>query len=178
MTRWTAIFAMMTGALFAQVPTAELTGAITDPTGALVAGAKVVIANTATGVERVTETNSAGVYIAPALPPGTYSVRVTASGFRSAQNNAVQLQVAQTARLNIQLEVGNVSETVEVAANTDVLDTETTTVGTVIENRRIVELPLNGRNYLQLANLVPGGTIEAYRATAPVTCGVAIEVPL
>jgi len=157
--RCLSIFTFMAGGLLAQVPTAELTGTVADPTGALVAGAKVVIANTATGVERTTETNTAGVYIAPALPPGTYSVRVIMTGFRAAQNNAVQLQVAQTARLNFQLEVGNVSETVEVAAGAEVLDTETTTVGTVIENRRIVELPLNGRNYLQLANLVPGGTI-------------------
>lgn len=144
---------------WAQVPTAELTGTVTDPSGAVVSGAKVVIANTATGVERSTETNAAGIYIAPALQPGTYSVHVTQAGFRTAQRQDIVLQVGQVARLNIQLEIGNVTETVEISAQGNVLDTETTTVGTVIENRRIAELPLNGRNYLQLANLVPGGTI-------------------
>jgi len=143
----------------AQVPTSELTGTVTDPSGAVVSGAKVVITSLATNIERSTETNAAGIYIAPALQPGTYSVRVTQAGFRAAQRSGIVLQVSQTARLNIQLEVGNVTETVEISALSEILDTETTTVGTVIENRRIAELPLNGRNYLQLANLVPGGTI-------------------
>jgi hypothetical protein len=144
---------------WAQVPTAELTGTVTDPTGAVVAGAQVVITNTATNAQRSTLTNAAGVYIAPALQPGTYSVRITQAGFRAAHRSDIILQVSQTARLDVQLEVGNVTETVEISALSEVLDTDTTTVGTVIETRRIEDLPLNGRNYLQLANLVPGGTI-------------------
>jgi hypothetical protein len=152
------VFLLVTLA-WSQVPTAELSGTVTDPSGAVVSGAKIVVVNTSTNVERATETNASGIYTAPALQPGTYSVRVTMSGFRASQRNDITLQVGQSARLNIALEVGNVSETVEISALGEVLDTETTSVGTVIENRRIVELPLNGRNYLQLASLVPGGTI-------------------
>jgi hypothetical protein len=144
---------------WAQVPTAELTGTVTDPSGAVVSGATIVITNTATNVDRSTQTNSAGIYTAPALQPGAYSARVTMTGFRTAQRSDILLQVSQTVRLNFQLELGSVTETVEISALAETLDTETTTVGTVIENRRIVDLPLNGRNYLQLANLVPGGTI-------------------
>lgn len=143
----------------AQVPTAELTGIVTDPSGAVVAGAEVVITHTATNVRRSVVTNASGVYIAPALQPGVYSVRISLAGFRSALENEVLLQVGQTVRLNFELQVGDVSETVEVSAAAENLDTETTTVGTVIDNRRIEDLPLNGRNYLQLASLVPSGTI-------------------
>ena len=142
-----------------QVPTAELTGMVTDPTGAVVAGAQIVITSAGTNAQRSTLTNDAGIYIAPALQPGTYSVRITKPGFRAAQRGDILLQVSQTARLDVQLEVGNVTETVEISALAEILDTDTTTVGTVIETRRIEDLPLNGRNYLQLANLVPGGTI-------------------
>ncbi len=145
--------------LSGQVPTAELTGIITDSSAAVVAGAEVVITHTATNVRRSLVTNSSGVYIAPALQPGTYSVRVSLAGFRSAVENEVLLQVGQTVRLNFELQVGDVTETVEVSATTENLDTDTTTVGTVIDNRRIEDLPLNGRNYLQLASLVPSGTI-------------------
>ncbi|MBV6431262.1 MAG: hypothetical protein IANPNBLG_01391 [Bryobacteraceae bacterium] len=146
-------------ALPAQVPTAELTGIVTDVSGALVAGAEVSITANATNIRRVVTTNAAGVYIAPALQPGAYSVKVTMKGFRSAMDNTLELQVGQTARLNFELQIGDVAETVEVSAAAENLDTETTTVGTVIDNRRIEDLPLNGRNYLQLANLVPSGTI-------------------
>ena len=133
---------------WAQVPTAELSGTVTDPTGAVVAGAQIVITSAATNAQRSTLTNDAGIYIAPALQPGTYSVRITKPGFRAAQRGDILLQVSQTARLDVQLEVGNVTETVEISALADVLDTDTTTVGTVIETRRIEDLPLNGRNYL------------------------------
>jgi hypothetical protein len=150
---------LLAAPLWAQVPTAELTGIITDASGAVVAGAEVLITHTATNIKRSVVSNSAGVYIAPALQPGLYSVRVGLAGFRSAVENEVLLQVGQTVRLNFELQVGNVTETVEVSAAAEHLDTETTTVGTVIDNRRIEDLPLNGRNYLQLASLVPSGTI-------------------
>ena len=110
---WVPLFVLTA---VAQVPTAELTGTVTDPSGAVVAGAKVVITNVATNIERSTVTNEAGIYIAPALQPGTYSVRISQTGFRAAQRSEILLQVSQTARLDIQLEVGNVTETVEISA--------------------------------------------------------------
>jgi hypothetical protein len=141
----------------AQGPMAELTGTVSDTSGAVVVGATITITNLATNAERSLQTNSAGVYDAPSLPPGQYTVKVSMSGFRAVASN-VELQVAAVARQNFTLEVGNVNETVQVAAQSPTLETESTTLGAVVENKRIEELPLNGRNYLQLASLVPGAT--------------------
>jgi hypothetical protein len=138
--------------------TGEITGTVTDPTGAAVGGAKVVATNVATGAERLATTNDAGNYDLPALPPGTYNMRAEFTGFRSSERRGMELQVAQVARIDFSLEIGNVSDTVEVAGGAPVIETESATVGTVIENKRIVELPLNGRNPLQLASLTPGAT--------------------
>ncbi|MBI3698560.1 MAG: TonB-dependent receptor, partial [Acidobacteria bacterium] len=149
---------LLSSLAWAQTPTAEITGTVSDPTNAVVAGATVAITNLGTNLQRVLATNSAGVYDAPSLAPGVYSIRVTMTGFKAEVRNNIEVQVNQVARLNFTLEVGNVSETVEVEAAAPTLETETTTIGTVIENKRIQELPLNGRNYLQLASLVPGAT--------------------
>src|SRR5262249_52274412 len=90
--------------------------------------------------------------------PGEYSLKISMAGFKTQVQNDIELQVGQVARLNISLEIGNVTETLEVSAAAVALDTETTALGTVVENRRIQELPLNRRNYLQLASLIPGAT--------------------
>ena len=144
--------------LCAQVPTAEITGTVTDSSGGAVANATVTITNIDTNAGRTLVTNPSGVYDAPALPPGSYSVKVSMSGFRTALNNKVLIEVGQVDRLDFALQVGNVSETVTVKDSAPTIDTETATVGTVVENKPIQELPLNGRNYLQLASLVPGAT--------------------
>ena len=99
--------------------------------------------------------------IVPALAPGNYTLKVEMAGFGAQVRNDIELQVAQVARIDIALKVGNVSEVVEVTGGAPVLETEATSVGTVIENRRILELPLNGRNYLQLAGLTPGVTTNS-----------------
>src|SRR5215510_12996811 len=149
---------MLSIALRAQTPTAEITGTVSDSTSAVVSGATVTILNLGTNLQRVLKTNTSGIYGAPGLPPGIYTVRVSMSGFKTEMRTNLELQVDQVARLNFTLQVGAVSETVEVEASSAALETETTTIGTVVENRRIQELPLNGRNYLQLASLVPGAT--------------------
>jgi hypothetical protein len=143
--------------LRAQGPTAEITGTVTDATGAVVSGAVVTLTNVATNVDRTSRTNEAGIYDAPSLLPGIYSLRVTLAGFHTAVSR-IELQVSQIARMDFSLQVGNVNETVEVQAQAAELQTESTALGAVVENRRIEELPLNGRNYLQLAALVPGAT--------------------
>src|SRR5216683_1336245 len=145
-------------ALWAQAPTGDITGEITDATGAAIRGATVTVTNPATNTTRTAISNDSGAYNFPALPPGIYSVRVEMKGFSSQVRNNVDLQVGQVARLDFPMQVGNVSEVVEVAGQAPVLETDTTAVGTVIENRRIVDLPLNGRNYLQLVSLIPGAT--------------------
>jgi hypothetical protein len=132
----------------------DITGTVTDPSGAAIGGATVTATNVATNATRTTSSNDAGVYAFPSLPPGTYNLRVEKEGFRTA-TRTVQLQVQQSARIDFPMTVGQVTETIEVSAQAALLTSENATVGTVIENKRIVELPLNGRNYLQLVSLAP-----------------------
>jgi hypothetical protein len=133
----------------------EITGLVTDTSGALVPGARVTITNVNTGATRATTSNTAGVYSVPSLPPGVYTVRAEADGFQSVVRSDIELQVQQTARLNFEMAVGQVTETIQVTGGAPLLTTEDATVGSVIENRRIIELPLNGRNFLQLVALSP-----------------------
>jgi hypothetical protein len=145
----------------AQVTTAEITGTILDSGNAIIAGATVTASNPATNTSRTVTTSNAGVYNIPALPPGVYSLRVEMKGFTSQVRNNIELQVAQVARIDLTLQVGNVSEVVEVQGGAPLIETDNTSLGTVVENKRIIELPLNGRNYLQLAALTPGATTAA-----------------
>ena len=135
-----------------------ITGEVKDGTGAMIAGASVTIRNTGTNGLRNVVTNEEGVYAVPALNPGTYEVKVEKPGFKSATRAAFELQVQQTARVDFQLDVGQVSESVEVQGAVTLLATENATVGTVIEQQRITELPLNGRNFFSLVALSPNVT--------------------
>jgi hypothetical protein len=146
---------------FGQGSTGEITGTVRDATDALVPGATVVITNEATGATRRATTNEAGIYVVPALPPATYTVTVEHTGFQSQTRRDVLLQVQQIARADFSMRLGQVAEAVEVTGMAPLLATEDTTVGQVIENKRIIELPLNGRNYLQLAALSPGVNINS-----------------
>ncbi|MGH9657610.1 MAG: TonB-dependent receptor domain-containing protein, partial [Bryobacteraceae bacterium] len=136
----------------------DISGEVKDSTGAIVPQAKLIVTNTGTNTSRETVTNEAGIYRFPSLVPGMYSVKVEAGGFRAAVRGNIELQVQQSARIDFTLSVGQVNEVVEVAATTGLLSTEDATVGTVIEQRRIVDLPLNGRNFLQLVSLSPNVT--------------------
>jgi hypothetical protein len=131
-----------------------ITGEVKDESGASVPGATVTAQSVATNAVRTQVSNQAGTYTFPAMPPGTYRVKAELQGFRTVQN-AVELHVEETVRLDFKLEVGALTETAEVSAATTLIATSNATVGTVIENRRIVELPLNGRNYLSLIALSP-----------------------
>src|SRR6266849_6393266 len=133
----------------------EITGEVTDQSGAIAPNASVTATNTATNGARMTRTNQAGIYSFPALVPGPYQVKVEATGFQSAVRSNIELQVQQTARVDFTLTLGQTSQTVEVSGTALLLATETATVGTVIEQKSIVDLPLNGRNYLQLVALSP-----------------------
>ena len=138
----------------------EISGSVADATGAVIEGATVKVRNTATSQVREVQTNQSGAYDVPFLIPGTYVVRVEKQGFRSAVRNDVLLQVGAVARVDFTVDVGVVTESVEVRGGSALLTTETTAVGTVIENRRIVELPLDGRNYLQMVALSPNVSAE------------------
>src|SRR5436190_1557702 len=133
----------------------EITGVVTDPAGAVVVGAAVTVSNPATNLTRTATTNNAGNYTFPSLLPGVYSVKAEMAGFQGEIRGGVELQVQQVARIDFQLKVGSLTETVEVISGAPLLNTENATLGTVIENRRIVDLPLNGRNFISLIGLSP-----------------------
>ena len=138
----------------------DITGTVTDPSGAVVAGANITVTNAATNVARQVQTNATGNYTAPFLVPGNYTVRAELQGFRAATRTEVDLQVGAVARIDFTMEVGGISEAVVVKADSALLASESTALGTVVENKRIVELPLNGRNYLQLLSLSTNVTAE------------------
>src|SRR5438270_8767527 len=133
----------------------EITGVVTDSGGGLVVGAAVTVTNPETNLTRTAMTNGSGNYTFPSLLPGTYSVKTEMQGFQGEIRNRIELQVQQVARIDFQLKVGSLTETVEVTGGAPLLATENAAVGTVIENKRIVDLPLNGRNFIQLIALSP-----------------------
>lgn len=139
---------------------AEITGIVRDPSGAAIAEAEIVVTNLATNQSRQATTNEAGTYTVPFLVPGRYRTEAKSPGFKTAVEPERLLQVGDVARVDFTLEVGAVTESVEVAASAELLQTSSTATGTVIEQKRIVELPLNGRNYLQLVRLSPNVAAE------------------
>src|SRR5215472_8915174 len=149
---WAVLLSGVT--LFAQTE-GEITGQVTDSSGSIIPSAKVTVTNDGTGAKRVANTDAAGIYAVPSLSPGIYTITVEASGFRTDVRRSVELQVQQTARLDFQMQVGQLSEVIEIQGGAPLIATENATVGSVIENKRIVDLPLNGRNFLQLVSLSP-----------------------
>lgn len=140
----------------AQTATGTIEGSVSDATGATVPGAKVTIENQKTGVRNATATNSQGGFLQPYLIPGDYRVTVEQTGFEKHVTSDIRLSVQQTVKLEIALKIGEVSTAVEVSANSAQLSTSTSTVSTVITNKAMIDLPLNGRNPFSLAALVPG----------------------
>ena len=149
-----AIFCF-SGVMVAQT-TGTIHGRVLDPAGASVPSASVEVNNVGTGLVQTATTNQEGLYLVPSLPVGSYEVSVSAQGFRGFVQSGITLQVAQNARVDITLELGEVVETVEVNAEAISVDTQGTTVGATMDNARVQNLPLNGRNVLQLATLLPG----------------------
>jgi hypothetical protein len=141
---------------YSQAITAKVVGTVTDSTEAVVAGANVTITSLQTNQTRTTTTNEVGHYEFPFLPIGTYRLGVEAAGFQKSEVTNFALNVDQVLRLNIVLRVGEVTETISVEAGALNLQTEDATVGTVIDSQKVVELPLNGRSFVQLALLTPG----------------------
>jgi hypothetical protein len=135
---------------------ATIQGVVTDNSGAILVGAEVQVTNIETGVSLKAVTNEDGLYRLSSFSPGRYSIEARAKGFAPARLTEVRLEVGQTARIDLTLIIGNVNETVEITAQSTLLNSETTDVGQVIDGKRIVEMPLNGRNYLQLAQLTAG----------------------
>ena len=131
----------------------DMSGTVTDPSGAVIAGAKVTVTNTATNVAREVETNAAGNYNVPFLNPGVYNVTAELDGFKTASQSGIIIEVGASQQINFALEIGAVAEVVEVEAAAQMLNTQDTALGQVIDQQRIVDLPINGRNYLNLVKL-------------------------
>jgi hypothetical protein len=139
--------------------TASISGTVTDPTGAVVQGAHVTVHSLATGADREFVTDAAGIYVVPSLQPGDYKVQATASGFSTFTVEKVTLNVDQKATVNMQLAVSTAGETVEVNTTSIQIESETITVGQVIDKSTVQNLPLNGRHFLDLTVLTPGGVV-------------------
>ncbi|MCL4401344.1 MAG: TonB-dependent receptor [Acidobacteria bacterium] len=141
---------------FALAQNSSIQGVITDPSGAPVPDVSVTITNASTGVASSTTTNERGFYAAPLLQTGTYRLAALKAGFAPVSVEELKLDVGQIARVDLNLKIGAVAEVVEVTAAAALLESETTTMGQAIENKRIVEMPLNLRNYLELARTAAG----------------------
>ena len=149
---------------FAQ-STATLEGTVTDATGAVVPGAKIVVHNLATGEERTAETDSAGVYVVPSLPVGMYRVNVTASGMQAMAANNITLEVGRTVDQNFTLRVASSSEVIEVTGTAPVINQEAVAINAVIDQRTVQEIPLNGRHFLDMGFLTPGSVTPPANAS-------------
>ena len=161
----------------AQSTGGRIIGHVTDSSGAVVPGAKVILTNEATGVSRSATTSDGGTYIFTSLQPGRYRLTAELSGFRKIERTGVELQVNQRAQIDLDLEVGLVSESLLIEGKAPLLETQSSVLGSVIEEKQVQDLPLNGRNFVQLATLSTGvsgagsgmrGTIMS--GTRPTTC--------
>ncbi|PYQ21228.1 MAG: hypothetical protein DMF81_16045 [Acidobacteria bacterium] len=141
---------------YGQVDRANLNGTVTDSSGAVAAGARVELVSRETGLKRVVETGRTGVYSITGLPIGTYDLRISRAGFRTFEVNGIQLFVGQTRTVNAELQVGSVSEELQVLDTAAPLETSNARVGAVLEHRQLSDIPVNGRNWATLEILAPG----------------------
>jgi hypothetical protein len=140
----------------AQQETATITGEVRDANGSVVPKATITVTNVETNVSIRSETNDQGLYTVPSLKPGPYSMTVEKAGFKKSVRSGVTLQVNQVARLDVNMQVGELTTAVEIVEAATLMETETSSRGSVIDQKKIVDLPLNGRDYNQLALLSPG----------------------
>ena len=158
---WLAMIVSLPATSSAQTATGQITGTVRDSTGAVMSDVKVSVTNQQTGLTRQTTTGDNGDYVIPLLPVGVYVVTGEKAGFKLAVNSDVALTVDQIQRVDIVLDAGNVTETVEVQASAQVLDTGSASVGHTITEKQVTDLPLNGRNFLQLLFLGAGAVETA-----------------
>ena len=137
---------------------ASIVGTVTDPTGALVPSAKITITNTDTGIVRPSSTNAAGSFVARELPIGRYNVKVEAAGFKTYEQTGLTLNVNDTVRVDVALQVGETRESVTVEANAVQVQSDSNEVSQTITAAMVSDLATNGRNVIQLAALVPGAS--------------------
>jgi hypothetical protein len=150
---------------------AGVKGVVTDSSVALVPGANIAVTNLDNGAIRETATNDSGVYQFPLLQPGRYTIAARKQGFKQMTRDGVQLELNQMAQIDFTMAAGEVNETIEVQASAPLLESNTSSVGQVIEAKAVSDLPLNGRNFAQLAILGPGVTGVGYSASGTIGSG-------
>jgi hypothetical protein len=143
-------------ATFAQAVSGTILGSVNDPSGAAVAGARITLTNAQTGFARTVTSGADGEYVAPSLPPGAYTISVEQAGFKKLALSNVQLSVDQKARVDLKLEVGATTESVTIEGTTPLIQTESSDVSGLVSETQIKNLPLNGRNFVQLTRIIPG----------------------
>ena len=158
LTVWLVIFGVAATTPVSAQTTGEITGTVTDTSDAVVSGATVVVRNARTGEERTLTTNSLGQYVASALPVSDYEIEVTAAGFKKVRRTGLSLSVATRLAINIQLEVGELTETVSVEAATPVVETEKGDLSYLLSNKQVTDLAVNGRTFTLLQQLTPGAS--------------------
>ncbi len=144
------------GVAMAQAVTGTILGTVADSTGAVIAGAKVTVTNQGTGLSRAVTTDAAGEYTVPQIPAGSYTVLAELAGFKATALSNVDVGVDQRVRIDVKLEVGQMSESVTIEASTPLLQTSSSELGTTVRADQIKALPLNGRNFVNLTRPVPG----------------------
>jgi hypothetical protein len=150
------LVSLIPGSLAAQAVTGTILGSVTDGTGAFLPGVTVTLTHTGTGLVRTVTTDSAGEYTAPSLPTGIYSVTAELQGFKTVTIPDQVLRVDQRVRINVHLEVGEMSETITVTGEAPLVQTSSSELGTTVDEEQIKQLPLNGRNFVSLTRTVPG----------------------
>ena len=146
------------GSLWAQIPTGEIAGIVRDSTQAAVSGTTVTVTNEATQETKTVASNVSGDYLVATLPPGSYRIVARKDGFRTIEREHAVLTALQSLRVDFTLEVGQVSERVTVTGEVTQVDTRTSGIGMLVDDRRVLDMPLNGRNIVDLAQMVPGVT--------------------
>ncbi|MDP2998067.1 MAG: TonB-dependent receptor [Bryobacterales bacterium] len=157
MKRTPALMFLAATAAFAQ-GTGTIHGTVTDPAGLGVPGASVTAVLAERGTTRKVETNAQGSYVLPLLPIGAYEVSVEAQGFKVFRRSQIELTATENVRVDAQLALGSMAETVSVTAEAPLIDSRSSMIGTLIDSRRLPELPINGRNIIALASLLPGAS--------------------
>src|SRR5437016_3917102 len=166
---WLLVCALTAATVWAQATTAQISGTVKDQTGAVLPGVEITASQTATGAKRTAVSNETGNYVLASLPLGPYMLEAALPGFKTYVQTGIVLQVDASPTINVVLQVGQVSDQVEVQANAALVETHSTGLGTVVDNQRVVELPLNGRNATELiflsgmANIGGSGFLNSVR---------------
>ena len=157
---WLSLFACTSPVWAQSATTGALTGVVTDPSGGVISGATVTLTNTGTGQSRTATTDASGNYKFSLIPPGTYSLKFEAAGFKTSTVSSVTVSITETPVLSQKLEIGAQTSEVTVEATAETIQTQNATVGNLVGSQTVTTLPLSSRNYTHIIDLSPGVVVE------------------